>query len=457
MKRILLRVFAAAIALVTLLSCAVMPAGAISYPNKVKFKSKNVFMVNMDTWQTVFEKDADERCYPASTTKIMTFIIVYEHVDDIDKTRVEIKKSIINKLKNSGSSMAHLDQHIGKTMSVRDLLYSMMVPSGNDAALTLADYIGGGDTKKFVKMMNDKADELGCKDTHFENPDGLHDKNHYTTARDMYIITKHALTLPDFETITNATEWLCEGEEEPVVTTNYMIDKNRGGEYYYMYAKGIKTGTTNEAGRCLVTSATADKHSYLLVLMGAPYEEGKYEEYDTFTDAADLFRWALTSLELQTVKTSATPICERDVKLAWGKNSVTLVPEKDLNAVVPKDIEEKNISVVTQIGEEKDGEELPLEAPLSPDKAVGTATVYYRADDKSDLQKLATVNLVPCEQIDRSGILAVLDVMGTIFKSYWFLIVIALIILIMFVYVVAAKVHRRRMAKRRKVKKYRNF
>lgn len=457
MKRILLRVFAAAIALVTLLSCAVIPAGAISYPNKVKFKSKNVFMVNMDTWQTVFEKDADERCYPASTTKIMTFIIVYEHVDDIDKTRVEIKKSIINKLKNSGSSMAHLDQHIGKTMSVRDLLYSMMVPSGNDAALTLADYIGGGDTKKFVKMMNDKADELGCKDTHFENPDGLHDKNHYTTARDMYIITKHALTLPDFETITNATEWLCEGEEEPVVTTNYMIDKNRGGEYYYMYAKGIKTGTTNEAGRCLVTSATADKHSYLLVLMGAPYEEGKYEEYDTFTDAADLFRWALTSLELQTVKTSATPICERDVKLAWGKNSVTLVPEKDLNAVVPKDIEEKNISVVTQIGEEKDGEELPLEAPLSPDKAVGTATVYYRADDKSDLQKLATVNLVPCEQIDRSGILAVLDVMGTIFKSYWFLIVIALIILIMFVYVVAAKVHRRRMAKRRKVKKYRNF
>ena len=301
------------------------------------------------------------------------------------------------------------------------------------------------------------AEELGCKDTHFENPDGLHDENHYTTARDLYVITKYALTLPDFETISNATEWLCEGDDSPVVTTNYMIDKNRGGEYYYMYAKGIKTGTTDQAGRCLVTSASADKHSYLLVLLGAPYEEGKYEEYDTFTDAADLFRWALTALELQTVKTSTTPICERDVKLAWGKNSVTLVPERDLNAVVPKDIEEKNVVVKTQIGEEKEGEELPLEAPLSPDKAVGTATVYYRADEKAELQKLATVNLVPSEQIDRSGVLAVLDVISTIFQSYWFLMILVIIILILIIYIIVAKIHRKRMAKRRKVKRYRNF
>ncbi len=457
MKRISVRIITVLLALLVLLSCAVTGVGAISFPNDVKFKSKHVLMVNMDNWQTVFEQNADERCYPASTTKIMTYIVAYEHVDDIEKTYVPIKKEIINALKDTGSSMAHLDEHIGGKMSVKDLLYSMMVPSGNDAALTLADYVGGGDTKKFVKMMNEKAEELGCKDTHFENPDGLHSENHYTTARDLYIITKHALTLPDFETITNATEWLCEGEENPVVTTNYMIDKNRGGEYYYMYAKGIKTGTTDEAGRCLVTSATADKHSYLLVLLGAPYKEGEYEEYDTFTDAADLFRWALTALELQTVKTSTTPICERDVKLAWGKNSVTLVPEKDLNAVVPKDIAEKNIIVETSIEGEEEGEEKPLEAPLSPDKSVGTATVYYKADDKAEPQKLATVNLVPSEQIDRSGILAVLDVMGTIFKSYWFLVIGAVIILILIIYIFVAKIHRKRMAKRRKVKRYRNF
>ena len=457
MKRLPLRIISVLLALMTLLSCAVIGAGAISYPNDVKFKSKRVLMVNMDTWQTVFEQNADERCFPASTTKIMTYIVAYEHVTDIEKTRVPIKKSIIDQLKNTGSSMAHLSDHVGEKITVKDLLYSMMVPSGNDAALTLADYVGGGDIKKFVKMMNEKAEELGCKDTHFENPDGLHDENHYTTARDLYVITKYALTLPDFETISNATEWLCEGDDSPVVTTNYMIDKNRGGEYYYMYAKGIKTGTTDQAGRCLVTSASADKHSYLLVLLGAPYEEGKYEEYDTFTDAADLFRWALTALELQTVKTSTTPICERDVKLAWGKNSVTLVPERDLNAVVPKDIEEKNVVVKTQIGEEKEGEELPLEAPLSPDKAVGTATVYYRADEKAELQKLATVNLVPSEQIDRSGVLAVLDVISTIFQSYWFLMILVIIILILIVYIIVAKIHRKRMAKRRKVKRYRNF
>lgn len=452
MKKIFAAALSALMTLIIVCSSAV-PAGAISYPNKVKTKSKAILMVNMDSWQTVFEQKADERMYPASTTKIMTFIIAYENVVDIDNTMVEIKKSIIDELNNTGSSMANLSAHVGKKMSVKDLLYSMMVPSGNDAALTLADYIGGGDINKFVQMMNDKAKELGCKDTHFDNPDGLHSENHYTTARDLYIITKYALKLPDFETIANATEYRCKGDDVTLVTTNYLIDKNRGGEYYYMYAKGIKTGTTDEAGRCLVTTATADGYSYLLVLLGAPYKEGEYEEYDTFTDAADLFRWALTSLEMQTVKTSKTPVCERKVKLAWGKDSVTLVPEKDLNAVVPKDIGVENIVVETDL----DDTDEPLEAPLSPDTAVGKATVYYKASADAEKQKIATVNLVPSEQIDRSGILAVLDVMGTIFQSYWFLIVIGFIVLVLLIYVIAAKIHRRRVAKRRKVKRYRNF
>ena len=453
MRKFLVRALSVTLAMMITLCSSVVMAGAISYPNEVKTKSKSILMVNMDSWQTVFEQEADTRRYPASTTKIMTFIVAYENIVDIDNTKVEIKESIIEQLNNTGSSMANLGAHVGEKMSVKDLLYSMMVPSGNDAALMLADYVGGGNVEKFVKMMNDKAEELGCKDTHFANPDGLHDDNHYTTARDMYIITKYALTLPDFDTISSATEYTCAGDDVTLVTTNYLIDRNRGGEYYYMYAKGIKTGTTDEAGRCLVTTATADGYSYLLVLLGAPYKEGEYEEYDTFTDAADLFRWALTSLELQTIKTSKTPVIEQKVKLAWGKDSVMLVPEKDLNAVVPKDINTENIVVETDL----DNSEEPLEAPLSPDQPVGKATVYYRVSADAEKQKIATVNLVPSEQIDRSGILVVLDVMGTIFQSYWFLIVIGLMILILIIYVIAAKIHRRRVAKRRKVKRYRNF
>lgn len=450
MKRFALRFVSLLCVLCVILAASAVSAGAISFTNNVVTRSESILMVNRDIDQVVFEKDPDSKRYPASTTKIMTFIVAYEHIDDIEKTRIPIKQSIIDKLRNSGSSMANLADHVGKSMKAIDLFYSMMVPSGNDAALTLADYVGEGDVSKFVDMMNAKAEELGCENTHFMNPDGLHDAEHYTTARDLYKITAYALTLPKFFEISNTTEYKCEGDDYPLTTTNYLIDAARGGEYYYRYAEGIKTGTTDEAGRCLVTTATADGHSYILILLGAPYKEGEQEEYYTFTDAADLFRWALVDLEMQTVKSTKTPICEQKVKLAWGRDSVTLVPERNLNAIMPKDIKNENIVVETELPE-------VAEAPLTTDKAVGTAAVYYVDTKTGEKQVLATVNLVPEENVDRSTLLMVLDVIGTIFQSYWFLVVLGLIILAVVIYVIAAKIHRSRARKRRKVKKYRNF
>ena len=216
-----------------------------------------------------------------------------------------------------------------------------------------------------------------------------------------------------------------------------------------MYAKGIKTGTTDQAGRCLVTTASADGYSYIAILLHAPYKEGEQEEYYTFTDAADLFRWALTSLKLKTVKTSKTPICEQKIKLAWGKSSVNLVPEKDITVLVPSDINDENITIEPDLPE-------VAEAPLSTDKSVGTATVYYM-DSDGNKQEVAKVNLVPEENVERSGILLVLDVIGTILQSYWFLVLIGIIIVILIIYFIYAKISKNRRKKRRNVKHYRNF
>lgn len=171
-------------------------AGAITYSNDIKTESDSILLVNMDTGQPVFEKDADSKRYPASTTKIMTYIVAVEHIDDLDNTRIPIKQSVLDVLDGTGSSIANVEAHVDETMSAIDLLYSMMVPSGNDAAVVLADYVGGGDIDAFVDMMNEKAQELGCENTHFSNPDGLHDENHYTTARDLYKMATYALTLP---------------------------------------------------------------------------------------------------------------------------------------------------------------------------------------------------------------------------------------------------------------------
>ena len=162
-----------------------------------------------------------------------------------------------------------------------------------------------------------------------------------------------------------------------------------------------------------------------------------------------MFRWALTSLKLKTVKTSKTPICEQKIKLAWGKRSVNLVPEKDITVLVPSDINDENITIEPDLPE-------VAEAPLSTDKSVGTATVYYM-DSDGNKQEVAKVNLVPEENVERSGILLVLDVIGTILQSYWFLVLIGIIIVILIIYFIYAKISKNRRKKRRNVKHYRNF
>ena len=448
MKKLTLRVICVLFALTLLLSASVCGVSAVSYANDLDIKSKSVLLVSMDTGQTVFERNADEKMYPASTTKIMTYIIAYENIPNIEEARIEIKKPIIDKLRNTGSSMAFLSDHVGEKVSGKDLLYSLMVPSGNDAAMVLADYVGNGDIKVFVDKMNAKAKELGCQNTHFANPDGLHNKDHYTTARDLLIITEYALTLPNFETISNTDRYKCEGDDTSLVTTNGLIDSN--SEYYYTYAKGIKTGTTDEAGRCLVTTASADGQSYILILLGAPYKEGVQEDYFTFTDAANLFRWCLVQLKLEPITSRETPMCEAALKYVMNKETIQLYPEHDVRAVVPEAMNEGNLEFEYDLPEY-------LEAPLKKGETVGTASVYYKDPKTGEKQLLQTVNLVTGESVDRSIAKTVWDVFHTILKSYWFPILIGVIVLVVVIYLIAASIHRKRKRKRRDVKHYRNF
>ncbi|MCR5653646.1 MAG: D-alanyl-D-alanine carboxypeptidase [Ruminococcus sp.] len=449
MKKKLSIILSLLLALFTIISSTVLSASAVSYTNDVKLKSKTALVINLDTGQTVYSVKADVKRYPASTTKIMTYIVVAEHVEDLENTKVKIKQKVLDILLGTGSSVAGLQDHVNEKMSVLDLLYCMMVPSGNDAAMVLADYVGGGDISKFVKMMNDKAKELGCKNTHFVNPDGLHDKNHYTTANDLAKMAQYALTLPEFSTITNTDTYYLKGDEYPLVTTNYLIDENRGGDYYYQYAQGIKTGTTDEAGHCLVTKGEADGYSYLGVFMMNPIKDP--DEYGTMIDAADLFRWALTELELNQVASSETPMCEVKVNLAWGKDSVQLVPEKNINAIVPSDYKDSDIVVETDVPESVD-------AAINKGDVLGKATVYYNGPDAKGKQKIAVINLVSSETIERSGILNVLSVIQNIIGSNWFVLIIVIVIILLVVYIIISSIIKKRNRKRkRNVKHYRNF
>ena len=174
-----------------------------AFNSSLDTKADIVLLISLDNGAVIFDKNADKRTAPASLTKITTAILTIENCQNLDEV-ITIKQSSINAISGTNSSTAGLLP--GEEISIRNLLYCMMVKSANEAAVVLADYIGGGSVANFVKMMNDFVMDIGCADTHFVNPHGLDADGHYTTANDLALITKHALTLPLFSEIVNTVK-----------------------------------------------------------------------------------------------------------------------------------------------------------------------------------------------------------------------------------------------------------
>ena len=433
------RVLTLALICVLLIAALSPAASAVTFECKVETYSDSIYMVNLDTDMEVYAKDPDTQRYPAGLTKIMTYIIAAEYFDDFD-ARIKIKQSVIDDLIADGMVCTGMDWHVGESLTVTDILYAMMLPIGHDAAMVLADYIGEGDVSKFVDMMNDKAKELGCTDTHFTNPTGVHEKKHYTTARDLYKITRYAIGLPLFSKICNTSTYYMEGDDYPLVTTNYMIDVGRGGDYFYTYATGIKNSSTPEAGRCLAATARVDDegYSYLIICLHAPYDEDKevFEQY-CMIEAANLFRWAFLNLTFVTPVTKDTPICEQKVDHAWDTESILLVPDADLNIVLPYDYNDADITIVPDNTES-------VSAPIGKGDIITTATVYYKD------QPFTKINLIAHESVSVSPILYTTDAIRSVLTSPWFLGAVAVIVVLFIVYVSVYSSYDKKRKRRRR-------
>ena len=210
-----------------------------------------VILINQDTGDVLFEKNADRRMNPASTTKVMTILLALEYGDI---------NSVVTIPKEAGqvpldSSMVPVT--VGEEMTFLDLLYGFMLKSGNDAGNAIAVLVAGS-VDGFVDMMNERAAELGCTNTHFVNAHGYTAEGHYTTARDMALITQEAMKHSTFRKIVSSGEYTMNPSSlrgEMIVRNSNML-VTWGSEYRYKYATGVKTGTTSAAGQCLVGSAT---------------------------------------------------------------------------------------------------------------------------------------------------------------------------------------------------------
>ena len=254
-------------------------------------KAAIAYEVGTDT--LVYASNVDEQLYPASMTKVMTCLLALEkgNLDEI----VTVSGDAISYLDISGSGAALQD---GEQISMRDLLYCLMVESANDAAVTIATHIAGSEAA-FVEMMNQKAAELGCTNTHFVNAHGLHDENHYTTARDMAKIMVAAIQNETFCTLFSATSHEVPAtnlsEARQMYTTNYLISDYLNQNYYDTRVIGGKTGFTTPAGRCLATLSESNGMKMVIVIMGAEAEfaEDGYTalSYGHFEETIDLMNF----------------------------------------------------------------------------------------------------------------------------------------------------------------------
>lgn len=338
--------------------------------------SEAVLLMEASTGKVVYEKNGYEKKYPASTTKIMTAILAIEHCN-LNETATA-SEFAINSVP-SGYSTANIQ--IGETLSVKDLLYALMLQSANESAVILAEHVSGSQ-EAFANLMNEKAKELGCKNTHFINPNGIHNENHYTTAYDLALITQYAMKNQTFRDIVKTTSFTLPAttsypsESRTYANTNNLIiydARNRPDNYYYKYATGVKTGYTSAAKNCLVASAEKNGIEYISVVLGASITyESTGSVSHRYVDTISLFDYAFDNFSFRKLKSANNLI--KTIKIENGKkdeNSLDLLIASDVNSLVSLDNKSTQIDPDITL---KEG----LSAPIAKGDIVGT--ISYKVE-----------------------------------------------------------------------------
>ena len=386
-----------ALFLVLILSfCLVPPAPADepALPKEPDINCQAALLVDYNTGLPLYAKNEHQEMYPASLTKIMTALLVLEAVDSgklsLTDSLTASRSAMTTGLDEDGSNAGIQE---GEIMTVEQYLTCMLVVSANEACNVLAEAVSGS-VSAFVDAMNAKAQALGCENTHFVNASGLHDPQHYTSAWDLYLITRAAMEHEDFMRICDTGKAVIPAtnlsEERTLHTTNYLIDVWRSRGYINADAHGIKTGSTDAAGHCLVSSAIRGSLHFVSVALGGErktLEDGEIRTY-SFYDTNQLFKWAFENFSYQTVAMETEEIQEVPVELS-KTDHVTVHPAGDAEVLLPKtlspDLLERDVELQSSV-----------DAPVSAGQKLGTMTLSY------DGITYATLDLVASFDVEAS-------------------------------------------------------
>lgn len=446
-ERLLKKIFCVLLSLILILTVffSMSVPSSASFNSLLETEADVVMLVNTDTGNVIFDKNASKRTAPASLTKIVTCMLVLENCEDLNTT-VTAKRSCIEAL--YGMNAATVGILAGEQLTVDELLHCLMIPSAADAANVLADFIGGS-IDNFVVMMNDFVKKLGCENTNFTNPSGLDngDTNMYTTAEDLYKITSYALKNPQFKELCNILRYQIEPTEKyPQIrylnNTNKMLNPAIK-DYYSPYVAGVKTGTTGLAGHCVITTASKNGYNYMLIVMNAPQydiDNDGVEENVAFTDSKKIYEWAFKNIVLTKVTSKTDIVTVVDVKYNWKTDHLSLVPEEEISALVPTGTQSGSLQIRAIESETPK----TVNAPIKKGDVLGKAEVLYGDD------VVATVNLVASEDVSGSVILRIAGFLGAIFRTPIMKILICLAVLLLVIYIFLIVRRNRIRAKRRK-------
>ena len=331
----------------------------------------SAILMEAATGQVIYEKDADTVLAPASITKIMTLILIFEAIED-GSINMEDPVTVSEYAASMGGSQVFLEP--GEIQSVRIMIKCIAVASANDACVAMAEYIGGS-IEGFVDMMNNKAVEIGCKNTHFVNPNGIHNEDHYSTAYDLALMGQYAMKFDVFRSIVSKTSYALpatakyDKEDRLFNTTNDLIKKNYSSSprnYYYEYATGAKTGYTDAAKSCIVATATKDDVSLIaVVLHDSTTDEGLSQRA---LDCKALFEYGFNNYSEKTIVNKTDVAKQITVENATKETeNLDLLYENSLEGLIPNNVD---ISTYTPNIKLSDN----ISAPIFEGTKLGTAT-----------------------------------------------------------------------------------
>ena len=405
------RRFCTVFLLLALLLTQLWPVTAYAVED-IQLDAKAALLVDGATGTVLLDQDAHTKQYPASITKVMTALLVFEAID-----RGELRLS--DSITASANSVAGLpddastaDIVAGETLTVEQLLYCMLVISANETCNILGETLCGS-VDAFVERMNQRAQELGCKNTHFANTTGLTQSGHYSSAYDLYLITREAMKHEDFMTMVNTKSYEIpptnKTEEERVLhSTNALISNWRLAGYLYSGAQGIKPGSTDAAGQCLVSSAVRGSRTLISVVLGAEKvekENGSGYIVESFTETARLFDWGFDNFAPQQVLDENELIQEVPVALSKQVSTVAVHPAESADAMLPKDLDVSALTRTVTLDNET------ALAPIAAGDRLGEITVSY--GDTT----YVTVPLLAVADVSASRFLSLRHAIGEFFSQ----------------------------------------